>query len=43
MKLPLSRIAQFISAAGNFDPNAVAQGYSIDSRTLKPGDLFFAV
>ena len=24
-------------------PHAVASGYSIDSRTLQPGDLFFAV
>ncbi len=43
MKLPLSRIAEFIQAAGAFDPKAVAQGYSIDSRTVLPGELFFAV
>jgi UDP-N-acetylmuramoyl-tripeptide--D-alanyl-D-alanine ligase len=43
MKLPLSRIAEFISAAGDFDRNALAQRYSIDSRTLQRGDLFFAV
>ena len=43
MKLPLSRIAEFISAAGQFDRDAVAQGYSIDSRTVQPGELFFAV
>src|SRR5277367_2441478 len=43
MKLPLSRIAEFLSAAGEFDPKAVAQGYSIDSRTIRPGELFFAV
>ncbi len=43
MKLPLHRIAEFLSAAGSFDGNAVAQGYSIDSRTLAPGELFFAV
>jgi len=43
MKLPLSRVAEFLSAAGEFDPQAVAQGYSIDSRTIHPGELFFAV
>lgn len=43
MKLALSRIAEFIHASGNFDPAAVATGYSIDSRTLVPGDMFFAV
>lgn len=43
MKLQLSRIAEFISATGRFDPNAVASGYSIDSRTVQPGELFFAV
>ncbi|HVP55490.1 MAG TPA: UDP-N-acetylmuramoyl-tripeptide--D-alanyl-D-alanine ligase [Candidatus Eisenbacteria bacterium] len=43
MKLPLARIAEFLSASGEFDHNAMAQGYSIDSRTLQPGELFFAV
>src|SRR3954468_6928792 len=43
MKLTLSRIAEFLAASGEFDPNAVAQTYSIDSRTVHPGALFFAV
>lgn len=43
MKLPLSRIAEFVSAAGGFDADAVACGYSIDSRTIQTGELFFAV
>ncbi len=43
MKLSLSRAAEFIQATGEFDPAAVATGYSIDSRTLQPGELFFAV
>ena len=43
MKLPLSRVAEFISAAGQFGRDAVAQGYSIDSRTIQAGELFFAV
>ena len=43
MKIALSRIAEFISAAGDFSPAETAQGYSIDSRTVGPGQLFFAV
>ncbi|MGH9503910.1 MAG: UDP-N-acetylmuramoyl-tripeptide--D-alanyl-D-alanine ligase [Terriglobales bacterium] len=43
MKLALSRIAEFVSASGEFDHKAVAQAYSIDSRTIQPGELFFAV
>ncbi len=43
MKLPLSRIADFISAPGDFPREELALGYSIDSRTVGPGDLFFAV
>jgi UDP-N-acetylmuramoyl-tripeptide--D-alanyl-D-alanine ligase len=43
MKLPLARVAEFLSATGDFDPNAVAQGYSVDSRTIQPGELFIAV
>ena len=43
MKLTLSRAAEFMPATGSFDPEAQAGGYSIDSRTLQPGDLFFAV
>ena len=49
MKLPLSKIGEFISAtrgagtAAPAVPDAVAQGCSIDSRSIKPGELFFAV
>jgi UDP-N-acetylmuramoyl-tripeptide--D-alanyl-D-alanine ligase len=43
MKLALSRIAEVISAAGSFSPQEAAQAYSIDSRTIRAGDLFFAV
>ncbi len=43
MKLPLARIAEFLGAGGDFDPTAIAIGYSIDSRTVRPGELFFAV
>jgi UDP-N-acetylmuramoyl-tripeptide--D-alanyl-D-alanine ligase len=43
VKLPLARIADLVSAAGNFPAGAQAAGYSIDSRTIRPGELFFAV
>ncbi len=43
MKLSLSKIADFISAAGASPKEEIAQAYSIDSRTVRPGDLFFAV
>jgi UDP-N-acetylmuramoyl-tripeptide--D-alanyl-D-alanine ligase len=43
MKLPLARVAQILTAAGEFDQKAIAQAYSIDSRTIHPGELFFAV
>jgi UDP-N-acetylmuramoyl-tripeptide--D-alanyl-D-alanine ligase len=59
MKLPLAKIAEFISAAPSAtahvgaaasavrksdDPSQeIAQGYSIDSRTVRQGELFFAV
>jgi UDP-N-acetylmuramoyl-tripeptide--D-alanyl-D-alanine ligase len=43
MKLALSKIAEFVSAEGKFPAEEVAQGYSIDSRTVGAGQLFFAV
>src|SRR5713226_1315257 len=48
MKLPLARVADVLGmgregAGGDFDRQAVALGYSIDSRTIRPGELFFAV
>jgi UDP-N-acetylmuramoyl-tripeptide--D-alanyl-D-alanine ligase len=46
MKLPLARIAGLLSAElslGGIDAAACATGYSIDSRTIRPGELFFAV
>ena len=43
MKLPLSKIADFISAPGDFPHEEPALGYSIDSRSVGPGELFFAV
>ena len=43
MKLPLARVAEFVGASGEFDRQSVAQAYSIDSRNIRQGDLFFAV
>src|SRR3984885_11278461 len=43
MKLTLAKIAEFVSAGGQFAAEDVAQGYSIDSRTVGAGQLFFAV
>lgn len=43
MKLPLSRIAEFIGAEKNALGTEIVEAYSIDSRTIAPGQLFFAV
>jgi UDP-N-acetylmuramoyl-tripeptide--D-alanyl-D-alanine ligase len=43
MKLLLDRVAEFVSASGEFDRQATALGYSLDSRTIQPGEVFFAV
>jgi UDP-N-acetylmuramoyl-tripeptide--D-alanyl-D-alanine ligase len=48
MKLLLSRIAEFIAPdehapTGQYDGREMVQGYSIDSRTVQAGELFFAV
>jgi UDP-N-acetylmuramoyl-tripeptide--D-alanyl-D-alanine ligase len=43
MKLALTRIAEFVAADEYPLPNDIAEGYSIDSRTVVPGELFFAV
>jgi UDP-N-acetylmuramoyl-tripeptide--D-alanyl-D-alanine ligase len=43
MKLMLAKVADFISATGTFPREEIAQGYSIDSRTIGAGEVFFAV
>ncbi len=43
MKLPLAKIAEYTGATGDFYASEIATGYSIDSRTVAPGQLFFAV
>jgi UDP-N-acetylmuramoyl-tripeptide--D-alanyl-D-alanine ligase len=41
--LTLGQIADWIHAEGDFDASLMAVGYSIDSRTIGEGELFFAV
>ncbi len=43
MNLPLGKIAELISAAGKFERVQVVRGYSIDSRSVRPQELFLAV
>lgn len=43
MKLTLGQIADVIHAEGEFASESESLGYSIDSRTICAGDLFFAV
>jgi UDP-N-acetylmuramoyl-tripeptide--D-alanyl-D-alanine ligase len=43
VKLTLGQIADLIHAEGDFATTAEALGYSIDSRTINAGELFFAV
>ena len=43
MKLTLGQVADWIHAEGDFPTGAEAAGYSIDSRTIAAGELFFAV
>jgi len=44
MRLPLGRIAEFLGTKiDGSPPNTVASGYSIDSRTIRPDEVFFAV
>jgi UDP-N-acetylmuramoyl-tripeptide--D-alanyl-D-alanine ligase len=43
MKLSLGKIADFVSAGGEFPREQTVSGYSIDSRSVAPGQLFFAV
>ncbi|HZY74508.1 MAG TPA: Mur ligase domain-containing protein, partial [Edaphobacter sp.] len=43
MKLTLGQIADWIHADGEFDTALEVAGYSIDSRTVGAGELFFAV
>jgi UDP-N-acetylmuramoyl-tripeptide--D-alanyl-D-alanine ligase len=43
LKLTLGQVADWIHAEGDFTDDIEALGYSIDSRTIAAGELFFAV
>jgi UDP-N-acetylmuramoyl-tripeptide--D-alanyl-D-alanine ligase len=43
VKLTLGQVADWIRAEGDFPDDTEALGYSIDSRTIAAGELFFAV
>jgi UDP-N-acetylmuramoyl-tripeptide--D-alanyl-D-alanine ligase len=43
LRLTFGQIADWIHAEGDFTTNTEAVGYSIDSRTIGAGELFFAV
>lgn len=43
MKLTLGQVADWIHAEGDFPGDVETVGYSIDSRTVAAGELFFAV
>jgi UDP-N-acetylmuramoyl-tripeptide--D-alanyl-D-alanine ligase len=43
MKLALGKIGELIAAIGEYPRDAIAHAYSIDSRTVGPSELFFAV
>ncbi len=40
---PTGQVTTGPVATGQYDGRAMTQGYSIDSRTVQPGELFFAV
>src|SRR5271154_5851639 len=41
MKIPLHRVAEWLAL--HVESDAVVTGWSVDSRTIQPGDLFFAL
>jgi len=43
LKLTLGQVADWIHAEGDIRDDAEVFGYSIDSRTIAAGELFFAV
>jgi UDP-N-acetylmuramoyl-tripeptide--D-alanyl-D-alanine ligase len=43
MKLALGKVAELVGGCGEFPRETIAQGYSIDTRSIRPGELFFAV
>lgn len=43
MKLPLGEVSAVLGNGRDADHRLIVSGWSIDSRTVKPGDLFFAL
>ena len=43
MNLSIGQIAGLIGASGAYDVSSMVTGYSIDSRTIGAGELFFAI
>jgi UDP-N-acetylmuramoyl-tripeptide--D-alanyl-D-alanine ligase len=43
MKFSLRAVADALGVSLPANPDAMVRGWSVDSRTLKPGDLFFAL
>ncbi len=43
MRLPLWRVAEFSGARGEVDQEMSVMGFSIDSRTVNPGEVFIAI
>jgi len=43
VKLTLGQVAEWMLGSGDFDPCVEVVGYSIDSRTVAAGELYFAV
>jgi len=41
MNIPLRRVAEWLQSETN--SNAIVTGWSVDTRTIRPGDLFFAL
>jgi UDP-N-acetylmuramoyl-tripeptide--D-alanyl-D-alanine ligase len=43
MKFSLRAVADALGVSLPANPDAMVTGWSVDSRTLQPGDLFFAL
>jgi UDP-N-acetylmuramoyl-tripeptide--D-alanyl-D-alanine ligase len=43
MNIPLRRVAEWLGVGTEANATATVTGWSVDSRTIRPGDLFFAL